>query len=261
MPVIENHLRKKLEADEVAIGFSVVHTRGMNIPGIAQECDFDWLFIDMEHNSMDVDAAAQLCVAALPTNVTPLVRVPAHERFHASRVLDGGAMGVIVPHVDTVEEARAVVDHCRFPPLGHRSLTAPSAQLGFATYPTDEAIEILNRNIFVVVMLESPEAIDNADAIAAVDGIDALLIGSNDLAAEMGIPGQLADERITAAFATMCAATKKHGKFAGMGGIYDPPHMAKIINLGVRLVLGGGDVAFMMAAAKQRAQALRAIKV
>ena len=259
MPVIENHLRKKLEADEIALGFSVVHTRGMNIPGIAQECGFDWLFIDMEHNTMDVDAASQMCVAALPTNVTPLVRVSAHERFHASRVLDGGAMGVIVPHVDTVEEARAVVDHCRFPPLGHRSLTAPAAQLGFAAYPTDEAIEILNRNIFVVVMLESPTAIDNADAIAAVDGIDALLIGSNDLAAEMGIPGQLADERITGAFETMVAATKKHGKFAGMGGIYDPAHMAKIIKLGVRLILAGGDVAFMMAAAKQRAEALRKI--
>ncbi|MBC8158259.1 MAG: aldolase [Alphaproteobacteria bacterium] len=260
MPVIENHLRTKLEADEIALGFSVVHTRGMNIPGIAQECDFDWLFIDMEHNTMDVDDAAQMSVAALPTNVTPLVRVPAHERFHASRVLDGGAMGVIVPHVDTVEEARAVVDNCRFPPLGHRSLTAPAPQLGFGTRPTDEAIEILNRNILVIVMLESPTAIDNADAIAAVDGIDGLLIGSNDLAAEMGIPGQLADERITAAFETMVAATKKHGKFAGMGGIYDPPHMEKIIKLGVRLILAGGDVAFMMAAARQRAAALREIK-
>jgi 2-keto-3-deoxy-L-rhamnonate aldolase RhmA len=261
MAIVENTMKKKLEAGQMAIAFSVVHWRMANVAGIAKECGYDWLFIDMEHNTMDVDAAVQISVAALPTGITPIVRVPAHEHFHATRVLDGGAQGVVVPHVNSVEQARRVVENCKYPPIGHRSLTAPMPQLGFRTMPVADAIEALNRNTLVVAMLETPQAVDNADAIAAVEGIDALLIGTNDLAAEMGIPGQFGDARIEAAYAAMIAATRKHGKFAGMGGIYEHGLMEKFIRMGVRLLLGGGDVAFMMAAARTRADFLRSLKL
>jgi len=259
MAVIENTTKKKLEAGQMAVAFSVVHWRMVNVAGIAKECGYDWLFIDMEHNTMDVDAAAQISVAALPTGVTPIVRVPAHEHFHATRVLDGGAQGVVVPHVNTVEQARRIVENCKYPPVGHRSLTAPVPQLGFQAMSVADAIEALNRNTLVVAMLETPRAVDNAEAIAAVEGIDALLIGTNDLAAEMGIPGQFGDARIEAAYAAMIAATRKHGKFAGMGGVYEHGLMEKFIRMGVRLLLGGGDVAFMMAAARARADFLRSL--
>ncbi len=256
MSIIENTAKQKLEAGKLAVAFSVVHWRTVNVAGIAKECGFDWLFIDMEHNTMDVDAAVQICLAALPTGVTPIVRVPAHDHFHATRVLDGGAMGVVVPHVDTPEQAEQVVQNCKYPPVGHRSLTAPLPQLGFKGFSVAEAIEILNRNTMVVVMLETPEAIDNAEAIAAVEGVDALLIGSNDLAAEMGIPGQFTHEKVHGAYERMIAAATKHGKFAGMGGIYDHAVMQRYIEMGVRLLLGGGDVAFMMAAARSRREFL-----
>lgn len=261
MAIVENTTKKKLEAGQMAIAFSVVHWRMANVAGIAKECGYDWLFIDMEHNTMDVDAAVQISVAALPTGITPIVRVPAHEHFHATRVLDGGAQGVVVPHVNTVEQARRVVENCKYPPIGHRSLTAPMPQLGFRTMPVADAIEALNRNTLVVAMLETPQAVDNADVIAAVEGIDALLIGTNDLAAEMGIPGQFGHTRVEAAYAAMIAATRKHGKFAGMGGVYDHALMEKFIRMGVRLLLGGGDVAFMMAAARTRSDFLKSLKL
>lgn len=261
MAIVENTTRQKLEAGQLAVAFSVVHWRTVNVAGIAKECGFDWLFIDMEHNTMDVDAAVQISVAALPVGVTPIVRVPSHDHFHATRVLDGGAMGVVVPHVNTVEQAKQIVANCKYPPIGHRSLTAPMPQLGFRAMPVAEAIEILNRNTLVVAMLETPQAIDNADAIAAVDGIDALLIGTNDLAAEMGIPGQFGHTRVEAAYAAMVAACRKRGKFAGMGGVYDHALMEKFIRMGVRLLLGGGDIAFMMAAAKTRADFLKSLKL
>ncbi|WP_316977093.1 HpcH/HpaI aldolase family protein [Shumkonia mesophila] len=261
MAIVENTTKKKLEAGQMAIAFSVVHWRMANVAGIAKECGYDWLFIDMEHNTMDVDAAVQISVAALPTGITPIVRVPAHEHFHATRVLDGGAQGVVVPHVNTVEQARQVVENCKYPPIGHRSLTAPMPQLGFRTMPVADAIEALNRNTLVVAMLETPQAVDNADVIAAVEGIDALLIGTNDLAAEMGIPGQFGHARVEAAYAAMIAATRKHGKFAGMGGVYDHALMEKFIRMGVRLLLGGGDVAFMMAAARTRSDFLKSLKL
>lgn len=260
MSVVENTMKKKLEAGKLAASFSIVYSRSVSVAGIAKECGFDWLFIDMEHNAMDVDTATQICLAALPTGITPIVRVPSHDHFHATRVLDAGAMGVVVPHVNDVDEARQVVSNCKYPPIGHRSLTAPLPQLGYQVPPVAEAIEIMNRNTFLTVMLETPQAIENADAIAAVDGVDALMIGSNDLAAEMGIPGQFTHERVEQAYATMIAACNKHGKFSGMGGIYDHAIMEKYINMGVRLLLGGGDTAFVMTAARQRSSFLRGLE-
>lgn len=261
MPIIENGVKRKLDGGGLAIGFGVNHLRTVNTAGIAEQCGYDWLFVDMEHNSMDIDTAVQICVAALPTGVTPIVRVPSHDPFHASRALDGGAMGIVVPHVNTADQARRVVDACKFPPLGHRSLTAPAPQLGYAALPVAEAIATLNRTTLIVVMLETPEAIDNAEAIAAVEGVDVLLIGTNDLTAEMGIPGQYAHERVVGAYERMIAATRKYGKAAGMGGIYDNALMEKYIRLGVRMVLGGGDIGFMMAAAKARAGFLAALDI
>ncbi len=259
MTIVANVAKQRLLAGELAVGFSVLHWRTVDIARIAKTCGFDWLFIDMEHGTMDVETASRISVAALDTAITPLVRVPGHEHHHATRVLDGGAMGVVVPHVDTVEQARRVVDNCRYPPHGHRSLTGALAQAGYATMPADQMIAALNENTLVVVMLESPEAIDNADAIAAVDGIDVLLIGSNDLAAEMGIPGRLGDEKIAAAFARMIAAAARNGKSAGMAGIYDQELTRTYVEMGVRFVLGGGDLGLMMAAARNRAGFLRSI--
>jgi 2-keto-3-deoxy-L-rhamnonate aldolase RhmA len=254
-------MKKILEAGGLAASLNIVHWRTGNAAGIARECGFQWLFIDMEHNTMDLDTAAQICVSALPTGITPIVRVPSHDHFHATRVLDGGAMGVIVPHVNSAEEARQIVRNCKFPPVGHRSLTAPLPQLGYATLPVTEAIEVLNRNTLLIVMLESPQAIAQADAIAAVDGIDGLMIGTNDLAAEMGIPGQFGHARIEQAYATMIAACRRHQRFAGMGGVYDHALMEKFIRMGVRFMLGGGDISLLMSAGKARTSFLQGLQL
>ena len=117
----------------------------------------------------------------------------------------------------------------------------------------------VNAATMVVIMLESPEAIARCDELAAVPGIDALLIGTNDLSAEMGIPGQLDDPRIVVAYEKLVAACRKHGKHAGMGGVYTDALLQRYIAMGARLVLAGSDLSFFMTAAKQRAGFLRAI--
>lgn len=259
MAAVENTMKSVLEAGGLAASFNVVHWRSVNAAGLAKLCGFEWLFIDLEHNAMDLDTAAQMCVAALPTGVTPIVRVPSHDAFQTTRILDGGAMGVVVPHVDTPEQARRIVSNCKYPPVGHRSLTAPLPQLNFAALPVGEAIETLNRNTLVIVMLETPEAIANADEIAVVEGVDGLLIGSNDLAAEMGVPGDFVHPRMEKAYADMIAACRKHEKFPGMGGIYDHKIMEKYIRMGVRFMLGGSDVALMTASGRQRTEFLHGI--
>ena len=111
----------------------------------------------------------------------------------------------------------------------------------------------------IVVMLETPEAIANADAIAAVPGVDALLIGTNDLCMEMGIPGEYTHEKVLAAYDTVIAACKKHGKHPGMGGVYAPKLIEGYVKRGMRLILTGNDFSFLMAGAKAQAAAVRAM--
>jgi 2-keto-3-deoxy-L-rhamnonate aldolase RhmA len=261
MVIIPNHTKRQLIAGKLALGMGVRQARTVDIAAVAKTCGYDWLFIDMEHGSMDVDLAAQLASAALATGVTPLVRVPGKEHYHASRVLDSGAQGIVVPHVDTVAEAQRVVANCKYPPLGHRSVAGGQPQLGFKSLPVGETMKLINQETLLIVMLETPAAIKNADAIAAVKGVDVLLIGTNDLCAEMGIPGQFTHKKVEEAYATVIAAARKHRKFPGMGGVYDPPLMQKYIGMGMRFILSGSDLSFMMAGAAARASVLRSTRL
>lgn len=260
MSIVQNVAKRRLVAGELSLGMGLRQARTVDIATIAKTCDFDWLFIDMEHNSMSVDTAAQISMAALGAGISPIVRVPGKEHFHATRLLDAGAQGIVVPHVDTVAEAERVVAYCKYPPVGHRSIAGAQPQLGFKTMPAGDATRLVNEETLVVVMLETPIAIANAEAIAAVPGVDVLLIGFNDLCAEMGVPGDFAGARAEAACAATVAACRKHGKYPGIGGVYDHKLMQKFIGMGARFILSGSDVAFMMAGGRDRTTFLRSLQ-
>lgn len=257
MTAIHNPARERLEAGELALGIGLRQARTVDIAKAMKSCGFDWLFIDMEHNAMDVDVACQISVAAQDAGVTPIVRVPGFQHFHATRVLDGGAMGIVVPHVDDAETARRMVDNCRYPPVGHRSVTGTLPQIDFQSLPVGEATRLINETTLLVIMLETPQAIDNVEEIAAVPGIDVLLIGTNDLCMEMGIPGQVDDPRIAEIYQRVIAACRANGLYAGLGGVYEPNLMQRYIALGMQFVLVGSDLSLLMAAARERVQRLR----
>jgi 2-keto-3-deoxy-L-rhamnonate aldolase RhmA len=183
--------------------------------------------------------------------------VPNGEYSIATRLLDNGVLGIVVPHVDTADEAREVVQKLKYPPVGHRSMGGTGPHYGLRAASTGDAAKALNAANLTVVMLETPTAIANADAIAAVPGVDVLLIGTNDLCAEMGIPGDFGNERIADAYRTMIAASRKHQKFPGMAGIYNEPLMQRYIEMGARFILSGNDAALLMASATQRTGFLR----
>jgi 2-keto-3-deoxy-L-rhamnonate aldolase RhmA len=254
---VPTHALRQLRAGKLAVGLGLRQARTVDIAQIAKTAGFDWLFIDCEHNSMGTDTAAQISSAALGVGITPVVRVAGKEHWLSSRMLDNGAQGIVIPHVDTELEAKRIADHCRFPPIGHRSMGGGLQQIGFASMPVGEAARIVNEETLVVVMLESPKAIENCEAIAAVKGIDALLIGTNDFCFELGIPGQFNDPRVEDAYKKMIAACQKHGKFAGMGGMYTGELIQKYVGMGVQLILSGSDFSLLMAAATQRASLVR----
>jgi 2-keto-3-deoxy-L-rhamnonate aldolase RhmA len=133
-------------------------------------------------------------------------------------------------------------------------------QLGFPQIPPGESTKIVNENLLVVVMLETPRAIANAEAIAAVPGIDVLLVGTSDLTLEMGIPGQLLHPDVVKAYETVANACKTHGKWLGMGGVYTDEGLVKYIGMGAKMILAGNDLPFLMQAATAREKHLRALK-
>jgi 2-keto-3-deoxy-L-rhamnonate aldolase RhmA len=257
MTTVPNHALRQLRAGKLAIGLGLRQARTVDIAQIAKTCGYDWLFIDCEHNSMDLDNACQIAAASLAVGVTPVVRVAGLEHWHASRVLDNGAQGIVVPHVGSAAEAQRVASACRYPPVGHRSMGGGLQQLGFATMPVGEAARIVNEETLVVVMIESPQGVANCEEIAAVPGIDALLIGTNDLCFEMGIPGQFNDPRVAEAYRKVIAACRKHGKFPGMGGLYTPELLQRHIAMGVQLILSGSDFSLLMQAGRERAALVR----
>ena len=261
MAIYPNNAKQQLAAGNLALGMGMRALRTVDAGMIAKTCGFDWLFIDMEHSAMDVDLASQVAIAALPLGITPIVRVPGKEHHHASRLLDSGAQGIVVPHVDTVEEAQRVVAHCKYPPIGHRSVVSALPQFAYEAMSVGDSTRVANAETLVIVMVETPTAIENADAIAAVPGIDVVLIGTNDLCAELGIPGQFADPRVEDAYCKVIAACKKHGKHPGMGGVYDQKLMDKYIGYGMRFILSGGDLSFLMAGGKARTEFLRNCKL
>jgi 2-keto-3-deoxy-L-rhamnonate aldolase RhmA len=259
MPIVPNHARRRLEEGGLSLGIGLRQARTPDIAEIAHACGFDWLFVDLEHNAMGIDTAAAICSAALATGITPLVRVAPGEHSLATRLLDTGAMGIVFPHVDTATQAIELASACRFPPAGHRSVPGMLPQSRFRPVPLPQLIEAVNREVLIVAMLETPAAIENAAAIAAVPGIDVLLMGGNDLATEMGIPGEFGHERMTEAVRHVVAVCRAAGKHPGIGGIYDHALMQRYIGDGARFVLSGSDLAFLMAGAQARTGFLRGL--
>jgi 2-keto-3-deoxy-L-rhamnonate aldolase RhmA len=259
MPVLGNEVLHKIRGGGLTLGLGVQHLRGSAVPLLAKAAGYDWLFIDSEHGAISTQETAQICLASLPTGIAPIVRICAGALDEGTRALDNGALGLVVPHVDTVEQARSLVDAFRFSPMGHRSTGGPPAQFGYRPPSAAEAQKILNAEMLVIPMIETPQAVENADKIAALDGIDALLIGTNDLALEMGIAGQVGHERVRAAYRKVAEACRRHKKVLGMGGVYDQECASLYIGMGARMILSGSDHNLLLEAATRRAEFLRGV--
>ncbi len=254
---MKNIAKEKILNHELSLGVGLRQSRTIDIGKIMATSGYDWLFIDMEHNSMDIDIASQISVAAQDAGITPIVRVPDFAHHHATRVLDCGAMGVVFPHVENASIAKKLVSYCLYPPKGHRSMTGVLPQLDFKQQAIADVARTINENILIVIMLESPEAINNVDSIAAVDGVDVILIGTNDLCMEMGIPGDYSNLKVKNAYSKVIEACKKYKKTPGMGGVYNEELMYEYVNMGMKFILSGSDLSFMMQSALQRSNKLR----
>jgi 2-keto-3-deoxy-L-rhamnonate aldolase RhmA len=255
---LRNSVKDKLARDQVVASMIVRLVRSVEIAQIAKTAGFDSFYIDMEHNSFSFDTAGQLCIAGLAAGIAPFIRVPSIAPHHISRALDGGALGVIAPHIQSAHDAEAVVRAAKFAPLGDRSIAGGLPHLQFRTFSAAETIEALNDATMVIVMIESSEALEVVDEIAAVKGVDLLMMGTNDLCSSLGIPGQLDHDKVRSAYAKAMEACRKHEKHLGVGGLSAHPRLAgEFVKMGARYVSTGTDLSFLLGAATAKAKQVR----
>jgi 4-hydroxy-2-oxoheptanedioate aldolase len=256
--VLRNALKDKLDRGEVASSMTIRLVSGNEIVTLAKTAGFDSIYVDLEHSSFSIETAARISLMALAEGLTCLVRVPENTPQYISRVLDGGALGVIVPDVRKCEEARAAVEAAKYAPAGKRGISAALPHFGFRPFPAPRGFAAINAATMVIVQCESGEAVENAEEIAAVEGVDMILIGTNDLLADKGIAGEFDHRYVREAYEKVIAACRACGKHAGIGGLTARPQlMAEFAKLGARYVSMGTDLGFLLEAARTRAQWVR----
>ncbi|OBK73943.1 HpcH/HpaI aldolase/citrate lyase family protein [Mycobacterium sp. 1274761.0] len=257
---MQGSLREALRGDGLVLCLALMNARTPDVPAIAAACGYDAVYVDLEHTSTSLETASMLCAGAVGAGISGLVRVPSHDPSVIARVLDGGAVGVIVPHVNSVGEADAIVDATRFPPLGRRSISGPNAVSGYGQRSATDLTEFLDARTVVAVMIETPEAVADCEGISAVAGVDIVLIGASDLTAEMGIHGQYENAHFHHAVESVAAACRTHGVALGMAGIKSLDLLERFVGEGLRFISAGTDVGMMTEAATTRARALRGLE-
>lgn len=251
--LIVNTVKRKLAADEPVLLMSLRQLQGPDAAMIVRECGFDGFYVDCEHGMYSWAQTSALCACALLAGLMPAVRVRANSPADIGAALDAGASCVIVPHVSSAGEAEAAVRAAKYPPRGDRSLAAVGPATRYRSLPATETIRLMNDQTMVIAMLETAAGVAAADEIAAVPGVDALMLGPGDLAVELGIPGAATHSRIRDAYAAALDAAMRHDKHFVANG----PDTGELVSRGARILLGGTDVGYLMAGARQAAAALR----
>jgi len=206
------NLKEKLRIGEFTIG-SWITLAHPAIAEIMAKAGFDWLVVDLEHSVITIREAEELIRVIDLCGVVPLVRLSSNDSVQIKRVMDAGAHGVIVPMVNSVEEARNAVKSVRYPPNGQRGVGLARAQ-GYGN-SFEKYKEWLNKESIVIVQVEHIKAVDNLEAIMSVEGVDGFIVGPYDLSGSLGIPGQFDNELMIDAMNKIVTFMKSSSKIPG----------------------------------------------
>ena len=210
----ENPVKRELERGGSVVGAFLVEFQTTGIPRILASAGAGFVVYDQEHTAWSVETLRPLIAGSHAAGIVPIVRVPATEKHLIAAVLDAGAMGVMVPMVESSDQAQRLVEAAKYPPEGRR---------GFGPLYADEfdddvgtTMARMNREQLLIAMVETVPGVECVDEIAAVEGIDLLWIGHGDLTTSLGIPGRYEDERYLDAVERIFVAAKANGKPVGM---------------------------------------------
>jgi 2-keto-3-deoxy-L-rhamnonate aldolase RhmA len=256
-PLIKNAVKELFKADKIALGMIARVARSGDIARIAKTTGHDFVFVDGQHALYSVETTGHIAQAALGCGVVPMARVRSCDDPDTQVLLDNGIMGIVFPDINTADEAKRAVNRAKFPPIGKRSVSGSYTMFDFRAISTGDAVTALNDATLVVCMVETAEGLENVDAIAAVEGVDVVHVGSNDLMTSLGKPGQYGTPTHIQALDKVFAAAKKHGKIAGIGGDRNLERQMEFIRKGARFLTTNSDIAFMTAEASRVTGELR----
>jgi 2-dehydro-3-deoxyglucarate aldolase/4-hydroxy-2-oxoheptanedioate aldolase len=212
----ENRVKRTLAAGGVSIGTMIFEFNTTGIGRIAAVAGAEFVIFDMEHTGWSIETIRMLMAATRAADTVPMVRVPATQYHLLSRPLDVGAMGLMVPMVEDVEQAKLIVRSAKYYPDGGRGTAFGVAHDDYAGGDVAAKMASANAEGMLIAQIETAKGVENADAIAAVDGIDCLWIGHFDLTQSLGIPAQFDHPRFQEAVDAVVAAATAHGKSAGI---------------------------------------------
>jgi 2-keto-3-deoxy-L-rhamnonate aldolase RhmA len=236
------------------LSLGIRNARTAEIVRMAKTAGFGLIWIDLEHSSISIDCAVQIMAAAADLGLEAWARVPEREYGAIGRLLDGGATGIVAPRIETAEEARNVVNAARFPPRGQRSQIALLPQAQYRRMPAAELMRCADLATTVHILIESAKGVLNADAIAAIDGVDVLHVGMNDLSVNLGHVDDLRHADMLDACKRVIAAAHARGKLAVVGGSSDPAQCVELLNAGaVPLIFAAMDTDILATGLGQRA--------
>lgn len=240
-----NKVKRALMNGEVQIGTWINVLRTPQIAQMVATAGFDFMYIDMEHSILSIETVGDLCYSALAAGLVPIVRPSGKEPHLLSRPLDGGAMGLLIPHMDTREEAEAVIKAVRYPPLGERGMNLMGVHTGFGKADGDAYVKSTHAETLLLVQIESDRGIGNLDEILSLDGIDGAVIGRADLSTDLGLPGQTNHPEVVRRVEMMIAACRRHGKIPGLL-VQDIASAKEWIAKGILLVPYANEVSLLV---------------
>lgn len=235
-----SRVKSKLRRGEPAL-ITCCHFTDASVYELVSLLGFDGIWLDLEHHATSLETAAGLMRAAR-VGVSDVIARPARwEYMRMGRILEAGAQGIMYPRCESADEAREVVRWAKFAPQGRRGVDGANGDNPYCSMPMPAYLKAANEHTLLIVQLESPEALDAAEDIAAVDGVDVLMVGPGDLSVIAGIPYQFDHPLIQDAYTRTAAAAQRSGKWWGTVSGH-PDHTRKLLDLGARFICHGADI-------------------
>jgi 2-keto-3-deoxy-L-rhamnonate aldolase RhmA len=237
----ENRVKRSLAAGGTAFGTMIFEFSSTGIGRASAEAGAEFVIFDQEHNGWSVETIRMLVATSRSADLAPFVRVPATQYHLMARVLDVGAMGLMVPMVETEEQARLIVQSAKYPPVGRRGAGFGLAHDDYADGDILEKMRSANAETLLIAQIETAQGVENVERIAAVEGIDVLWIGHFDLTNSLGIPGEFTHPRYLQSVDRVLEACREHGKAAGFMCASGEQGRA-LLRQGFRILAYWGDV-------------------
>lgn len=245
-----NPVKALLKAGKPAFGTWVTLCPHPRVIKIFAASGFDFVIIEMEHTDFSVSTVSSLSMLAREAGLVPIVRTPGTVKPHdLTRALDGGAQGLLLPSIDTAEQIDALIRATKYYPRGSRPMNLKGPHTDYYAGEPAEIIAHLNSQTMTVIMVETQKAIANLDAICKVDGVDAVMIGPDDLSQDLGIPGEMANPKLLEAFDRVFAICKANGMPYGLS-CHSPDMAKKFVDKGCTWLPYSNDAAMVLNAAR-----------